>query len=132
MLLKLSEAREQNNSPQENQKADKSVSVLVKDGKIYLPASLLADEFGYATDHIARIARQNKVEAIYENKKWYATRESVVDYKEQAKQNKMQGGLKSTAVLSGQIVLSKSGPSLEIPTKAQNLIQDKKDESKKD
>ena len=113
----MKETREQLNSP-ENQKTFKSKSVLVKDGKVYLPASLLADELGYATDHIARLARQNKVEAICENKKWYATKDSLVSYREQAKQNKIAGGLKSTSLISGKAVLSKTETSF------------KKDESK--
>lgn len=94
----LQEAQEQKNNYQENP-GRSTIQVLTRNGNIYLPASLLASEFGYATDHVARIARQNKVSAFYENKRWYITRESLIKYRDQAKQNKVLGGLKSTKAL---------------------------------
>ncbi|MEK7604067.1 MAG: hypothetical protein AAB461_03050, partial [Patescibacteria group bacterium] len=96
----MKEAREQKNSLEQNQKKTNRSDVLVKDRKIYFPISLLSKEFSYDVDHIARLARQDKVDGIHENKKWYITRESLVVYKERAKQNKIAGGLKSTAVIS--------------------------------
>jgi predicted site-specific integrase-resolvase len=56
-----------------------------RNGKTYLPVAELAQEFGYAIDHISRLCRQGKIDAFQEqNGHWCATRESVVNYRDSA------------------------------------------------
>ncbi|MEX1064139.1 MAG: hypothetical protein WED06_02315, partial [Candidatus Paceibacterota bacterium] len=100
----MSETQKQkNNLPSSIDRS--TIGFLIKDGKRFFPAPFLADEFGYAPDHVARLARQGKVSSFYdtEGSRWYVDRESLIGYKKQAELNKIRGGLKSTnAVLSGQ------------------------------
>src|SRR3989344_9410414 len=84
----------------ENSITDESVveqhgNFFVRDGKCFVIASELAREIGYATDHVTRLVRQNKIEGILENKKWYATRDSLENYLKVAKENKKNAGLKA-------------------------------------
>ena len=99
----MNEAREQKNNHQEKQKDSQSFSLVTKGGKIYFPISLIAKEFSYAADHVARLARQKKIDAVREDKRWFIVRESLVAYREQARQNKINGGLKSTEIFSGRL-----------------------------
>ncbi|MBI2062715.1 MAG: hypothetical protein HYT61_00540 [Candidatus Yanofskybacteria bacterium] len=74
-----------------------SVNFFVKDGKRFIEASFLAKEFGYEPGHVARLARQNKIDSFYDqpSRRWYVTKESLAKYQEQAHLNKKLAGLKS-------------------------------------
>ncbi|PJE51297.1 MAG: hypothetical protein COV29_00900 [Candidatus Yanofskybacteria bacterium CG10_big_fil_rev_8_21_14_0_10_36_16] len=54
----------------------------IKDNKNYIAISVLANEFEYETDYLGYLARKDKVEGFKINKKWYANRDSVSNYKE--------------------------------------------------
>ncbi|MBI4117343.1 MAG: NYN domain-containing protein [Parcubacteria group bacterium] len=57
----------------------------------YIPISELAREFGYEIDHISRLCRQQKIEALREsNGRWHATRASLIAYQTATKQIKQQ------------------------------------------
>ncbi|MEK7154162.1 MAG: hypothetical protein AAB792_01250, partial [Patescibacteria group bacterium] len=54
-----------------------------RNGKTYFPVAGLAGELGYAVDHISRLCRQGRVDAIQgQNGYWYATRESILEYRD--------------------------------------------------
>lgn len=57
-------------------------------GNTYIATSILAEKFGYDGDHIARLARQGKVESIKQGKRWYIARESLEEYRRKADENK--------------------------------------------
>ena len=65
----------------------------------YYPAGVLAKEFDYAVDHVSWLARTGKVQALRKGKRWYVTRASLQAYKESAKVNQSQSGLKSQEVV---------------------------------
>ena len=96
--LKQDSQEQKNNSPEQ---INHPIDTLLREGKLYYPAKFLANEFSYATDHIARLARQEKLDARYQKdkKRWYVTRESLTAYRIQAEQNKVLGGLKSTSTV---------------------------------
>ncbi|MEK7151508.1 MAG: hypothetical protein AAB784_02240, partial [Patescibacteria group bacterium] len=87
----------------------------VRDGKTYHSAALITakSEFGYASDHITRLARQGKVMAVNEIGKWFICEESLREYYKKAKENKKNGGLKAVgkfnAVLSDRLQEKTSG-----------------------
>ncbi len=83
--------------------ADRSV---LSEGKTYVPAGRIAEEFGYSWGHVSRLAIQQRIEAICINKRWYVYRPSVVQYQEEARQNKILGALKSLPAQAGQTVPS--------------------------
>ena len=76
------------------------------DGKPYVPAGMVAKEFNYALSHVSLLARQKRVDAIWNGKRWYVNRDSVIEHRNLSQRNKAAGGLK-TRVLNE---LSASGP----------------------
>lgn len=46
-------------------------------GKEYLPSNLLAGDFGYSTDYIARLAREEKILGTQVGRQWFVERESL-------------------------------------------------------
>ncbi|MDP3696995.1 MAG: hypothetical protein Q8R55_03075, partial [Candidatus Taylorbacteria bacterium] len=57
-------------------------------GKTYIATSILSQKFGYDGDHIARLARQGKVESIKQGKRWYVVQGSLEEYRRKADENK--------------------------------------------
>ena len=57
-------------------------------GKTYTATSILAEKLGYDGDHIARLARQGKVDSIKQGKRWYVVLESLEEYRRKAGENK--------------------------------------------
>ncbi|MEK7579707.1 MAG: hypothetical protein AAB469_00760, partial [Patescibacteria group bacterium] len=59
--------------------------ILISPSEEYLPINELAEEHGYAIDHISRLCRQGRIQAIRkENGRWFATRKSLIEYREKA------------------------------------------------
>ncbi len=54
------------------------------DGVEYVPTTVLAKEVGYDSDHIALLSRRGKIQSLKQDDKWYATRDSLVSYKQEA------------------------------------------------
>ena len=95
-----SESRRQVNNFQPDEKTNgTSQDFFVRDGKVFYSAAVSAIRLGYASDHITRLARQGKILASNERGKWFVNEESLIQYRKQAKQNKVLGGLKSTSGL---------------------------------
>ncbi|MDP3954311.1 MAG: hypothetical protein Q8Q06_02750, partial [bacterium] len=94
-----SQEQQKNNLHPNNSTDNAGIGFIIRNGKAFVPALLIAIEFGYATDHITRLARQGKIEALYENKRWYASKESFNAYKLVAESNRRNGGLKSVGKL---------------------------------
>ncbi|MBI2003482.1 MAG: helix-turn-helix domain-containing protein [Parcubacteria group bacterium] len=69
-----------------------------KEGKKFIAASLLAEEFGYDQNHIGLLARQGKIEAVKTGKRWFVTRESLSTYKFKIAQERKANALKSIKV----------------------------------
>ena len=56
--------------------------ILLSPSKKYLPINELAEEHGYAIDHLSRLCRQGRIESIQkENGRWFATKESLIEYR---------------------------------------------------
>ncbi|MEK7138800.1 MAG: hypothetical protein AAB799_01325, partial [Patescibacteria group bacterium] len=89
--------------------ADKSVQV---GEKKYVPAGRIAKEFGYSWGHVSRLAIQKRIEAVCINKRWYIYQPSVVQYQEEARQNKILGGLKTNKIVLSTVPFS---PSVVLP-----------------
>ncbi len=57
-------------------------------GKVYVKAKKVADEFGYAPDYIGQLCREGVLDATMLGKAWYVVRESVSEHKDsQTRQN---------------------------------------------
>ena len=73
----------------------------------FIPISELAEEFGYAIDHISRLCRQGKVDAIREqNGRWQATKTSLIAYQEDAKRVKKEIAAKNLVAPSSSLRIS--------------------------
>jgi len=77
------------------------------DSKSYIPAGMVAKEFNYALSHVSLLARQKRIDAIWNGKRWYVNRDSVIEHRKLSQRNKVAGGLKSQyTVLSSVLSLS--------------------------
>jgi len=61
---------------------------LVIDGKIYLPSSILARQFSYTSDYLAKLAREEKVDATRVGRQWYITETSLQQFVSEAQESK--------------------------------------------
>ena len=83
--------------------------ILLGPSKKYLPINELAEEFGYAIDHLSRLCRQGRINSIRkENGRWFATRESLIEYKRKAESVKKKVAI--TNLGGNQIKLAPSSP----------------------
>jgi len=60
----------------------------------WLLSSDLAKEFGYDISYVGLLARKGKVQAKKENGSWYLDRNSLIEYRDKAKENQKNSGVK--------------------------------------
>ncbi len=68
---------------------------IIFNNKKYISSGQISKEFNYELSHIAFLARTKKINAIWSGKRWYIDRNSISDYIELAKENRILGGIKS-------------------------------------
>ena len=86
----MDESQEQQN----NFQLDKSIAktpggFLVRDGKEFYPAADVARDHGYAKDHVTRLARQGRVDAIYHENQWYVVSSSLAEHRRVSDANRV-------------------------------------------
>ena len=63
-------------------------NVLTINGKKYIQSNQLAREFGYTTDYIGRLAREEKILATLVGRQWFVEPESLRVFSHQAQRSK--------------------------------------------